>query len=93
MSKSNVNKKKTVKAKVKVKTKKGKMKCFNVFYTPIPYEVEVLVKARTIDEAIGKVNDLLSASTSSIRGGWEVMSDKEYEEQYGIVRNSTQTRL
>lgn len=76
--------------KIEQKTPKKKLKNFNVFYTPVPYEVEMEIKAFTLEEAVQKVKDFLGETVHSVKGGWELMTDKEraefckqYEEKHG----------
>ena len=58
--------------KQKTKKSKLKMKTWNVFFKPIPYEVELVVNAYTLDEAIDQVKGILADQAMSIRGGWEI---------------------
>ena len=73
--------------KKKTKPKRLKLKHFNVFYTPIPYEAELVVKATSIERAEEMVRTFLGDTVESVRGGWEVLSDEELFKQYGIKRS------
>jgi hypothetical protein len=51
--------------------KKTKLKTYNVFYTHPAHECELIVKAKSLKEAVKKVEDVLTNSVMSVRGGWE----------------------
>lgn len=62
------------------------LKSYNVFYTPVPYEVELIIDAPSLKDAVQKVKDFLGDTVESVKGGWEVLNDAELEKQYGIKR-------
>lgn len=53
------------------KNRKSKLKTYNVFYMQPACEYELLVKAKSLKEAVKKVKCALTGSVESIRGGWE----------------------
>ena len=52
--------------------KKKKIKLFNVFYTTLPCEHELLVKGYSQKDASDKVRELLGREVQSVRDGWEI---------------------
>jgi hypothetical protein len=56
----------------KPKASKKPEREFNVFYTPVQVEHEVMIKARSPKEAAQKVRDLMGDSLHSVREGWSV---------------------
>lgn len=73
-----MKRKKTKKAVSKQRTDPRDLpyKYFNVFYTPTPVELEVVIRARTLEEAVLHVKAALCTlhceEIKSIRAGWEV---------------------
>ncbi len=54
------------------KRKPAKLKKFNVFYTPISTEHELIIEARSLKEAVEKVEALMKEQVEMVRGGWEI---------------------
>lgn len=49
------------------------MKEYNVFYTIPSVEYEVVVKAKSLKEAVKKVkNSIIKDNIKTIRGGWQI---------------------
>lgn len=74
-----------MKKKNKSKNKKKKQqkveRYFTIYYTPIPVEHELVVKAESIEKAEAKVRKLLEKECQSIKRGWEVSEDCYTERQ------------
>jgi hypothetical protein len=51
---------------------KKKDKLWNVFYTTLPCEHELLIEAPTLEAAVDKVRAVLTDTVQSVKGGWEL---------------------
>ena len=93
MSKKQAKKKTVKQAKATAKkVKKSPYKMYNVFYTPIPYEVEQIVEARSLEDAVAHVKAFLGDTVESVKGGWELLSNDDLETQFGIKREQSVTK-
>lgn len=59
------------KGSLKMTKRKPKLKTYNVFYTQPACQHEVIVKAKSLKEAVAIVERALTDSVESITGGWE----------------------
>lgn len=54
-----------------IKPVKG-LRLYNVYYTPIPYEVEMVIRAKSMEAAVATVKNFLGNTVESVKGGWEL---------------------
>lgn len=80
--KKGATKKKVLKSASTART----LKTFNVFYTQPACQHETSVKAYSLEEAVKKVKEVLNDSVESVEGGWECLTDEEYEKRHGYRR-------
>ena len=77
---------------MKNKPKTKKLRYYTVYYTPLPFQHELVVKAESLEDAVAKVRDVLNEEQATVEGGCEVSSPENQEKKIKEIQAWTRSQ-
>lgn len=77
---------------MKKKSKPKKLKYFTVYYTLLPCQHELVVRAASLEDAVAKVRDVLNEEQATVEAGWEVSSPENQEKKIKEIQAWTRSQ-